>query len=178
MKVKTPRWIFIYYAVGYVIIGVVMWLMLGYEQPTSEKTQTSEPRTVTSTSKSTVLPSEEKTIEIQIVANKRMPSVTLAPGVILKNIRCDGSSFKFTIVNRRAKSIGSSSSFVFSDLDIEGYPPPNRIKIKYFDFDGDPVHGDGKMKVQIEAETAKDAINSLKRRCSQISKARITHTVR
>ena len=178
MKVKTPRWIFIYYAVAYVIIGVVMWLMLGYEQPTSEKTQTSEPPTVSAAPKPTSPPIEKKTVEIQIVAKQRMPPVTLAPGIILKNIRCDGSFFEFTIVNRRTKSIGSNSSFVFSDLDIEGHMAANRIKIKYFDFDGDPVPGDGKMKVQIEAETAKDASDSLERSCSQISKARITHTVR
>ena len=68
MRVKTPRWVFVYYAVAYVIIGVVMWLMVGYEQPTGKKSQTSEPSTVTTSSKR-ILPSiEEKTIEMQIVA--------------------------------------------------------------------------------------------------------------
>ena len=68
MKVKTPRWVFVYYAVAYVIIGVVMWLMAGYEQPTGEKSQTSEPSTVTTTLKRTPPSIEEKTIGMQIVA--------------------------------------------------------------------------------------------------------------
>ena len=68
MKVKTPRWVFVYYAVAYVIIGVVMWLMAGYEQPTGEKPQTSEPSTVTTTLERTPPSIEEKTIEMQIVA--------------------------------------------------------------------------------------------------------------
>ena len=68
MKVKTPRWVFVYYAVAYVIIGVVMWLMVGYEQPTGEKSQTSEPSTVTTSSKRIPPSIKEKTIEMQFFA--------------------------------------------------------------------------------------------------------------
>ena len=68
MKVKTPRWVFVYYAVAYVIIGVVTWLMVGYEQPTGEKSQGSEPSTVTTTLERTPPLIEEKTIEMQNVA--------------------------------------------------------------------------------------------------------------
>ena len=45
-----------------------MWLMVGYEQPTGEKSQTSEPSTVTTSSKRIPPLIEEKTIEMQIVA--------------------------------------------------------------------------------------------------------------
>lgn len=65
---ENPRWVFIYYAVAYVIIGVVMWLMVGYEQPTGEKSQTSEPSTVTTSSKRIPPSIEEKTIEMQFFA--------------------------------------------------------------------------------------------------------------
>ena len=65
---KTPRWVFVYYAVAYVIIGVVTWLMVGYEKPTGEKSQSSEPSTVTTTLERTPPLIEEKTIEMQNVA--------------------------------------------------------------------------------------------------------------
>ena len=100
---------------------------------------------------------------MQIVANKKMPSVTLAPGVILKNIKCDGAYFSFTVVNRRQISVGILNK---------------QIKIKFFDFDGDPVPHVSEFNPYLDAESAEDQSDRVSRKCTDLSKARITHTVK
>ena len=82
MEVKRHQWVAFFFILGFIAISAVV--LIFDEQPTSEKTQTSEPPTVSAAPKPTSPPIEKKTVEIQIVANKRMPSVTLAPGIIPK----------------------------------------------------------------------------------------------